>query len=190
MGEAKKKISATAKLIAKFPRCALCGGERSATTRDHIPPKAIFDNSHRPDKLVVPACDTCNRGTSTADLIGSIVSRWNYHADEQERKDHARLVARLRKQCPEAIEEWTNIDLQRRERGRKHLQKHGVEVPADAGLVSIGEITIRHLNLFSYKLALGLFFEHFQRPLPNNGIISAIWRTKKILRSWESRKSS
>jgi len=107
------------------------------------------------------------------------VSRWNYNAHATELKDSTRLVARLRKQCPEVIEEWTKADSARREQGRLHLQKHGVFVPADAGLVTIGPITIRHLNLFAYKMALGLFFDHFQAPLPNTGLISAIWRTKE-----------
>jgi hypothetical protein len=66
-----------------------------------------------------------------------------------------------------------------RERGRQHLLKNGVPVPADAGIVSIGEISIRHLNLFAYKVALGLYFNHFRTPLPNSGLVSAVWRTKE-----------
>jgi hypothetical protein len=179
MGQAREKRSTTAKLIERFPTCSLCGGLRRSMTRDHIPPKAIFDNSHRPDKLVMPACDECNRGTSTADLTASIICRWNYNADRQELSDSSRLVARLRKQCPEAIGEWTKHNRVGRERGRQHLLKHGVPVPIDAGIVSIGKISIRHLNLFAYKIALGLYFQHFQTPLPNSGLVSAIWRTKE-----------
>jgi len=179
MGEARRKKSATAKLIEQFPFCSLCGGQRPSTTLDHIPPKAIFDNSHRPDKLVVPACNECNGGTSTADLVASIICRWNYNADHRELMDGSRLIARLRKQCPEVISEWTKHDLVGRERGRQHLLRNGVPVPIDAGIVSIGKISIRYLNLFAYKVALGLYFNHFQIPLPNSGLVSAIWRTKE-----------
>ena len=182
MGEAKQKKSATARLIAQYPICALCG-ERASTTRDHVPPISLFDNSLRPDKLVIPACDTCNRGTSTSDLIVVIISRWNYYSDHQERKDHPRLVARLRKQCPEVIQEWIRLDNDGRERARAHLIKQGVNVPPDAGLSSIGEITIRHLNLFSYKFGLAIYFEHFKKPLSANGAITAIWRTKEDFRN-------
>src|SRR6266496_4218514 len=104
MGEAKQRRTATAKLIAQFPACSLCGGERQSTTRDHIPPKALFDGSLRPDKLIVPACNICNGGTSTADLVASIISRWRFDADAQELADHSRLVARLRRQAPQVIE--------------------------------------------------------------------------------------
>jgi hypothetical protein len=75
MGEAKRKKSATLKFIDEFPYCFFCGGQRRTTTREHMPPKSLFDNSHRPDKLVMPACTQCNSGTSTADLTAAIISR-------------------------------------------------------------------------------------------------------------------
>ena len=178
MGEAKRRESATAKLIAKFPHCALCAGLRCASTRDHIPPVALFDGRHRPDKIVVPACQECNGTTSTADLVASIVSRWRYEPIPQELSDHSGLVRRLRKQAPEIYEEWTNSGVDR-ERGRKHLLEQGVHVPDDAGLISIGARTIRELNLFAHKLALGLYFEHFTAPLPMEGRFCAFWRSKE-----------
>jgi len=54
-----------------------------------------------------------------------------------------------------------------------------VNVPLGAGIVAIGKASIRYLNLFAYKMALGLYFEHFKSPLPNSGLVSAIWRTKE-----------
>jgi hypothetical protein len=127
----------------------------------------------------MPACRECNGGTSTADLIASIICRWNYKASSQELFDGSRLVKRLRKQYPEVIAEWTRHDGAGRERGRQHLLKNGVPVPPDARIVSIGKISIQHLNLFSYKIALALYFHHFKTPVPNSGLVSAIWRTKE-----------
>ena len=127
MGEAKRKKSATQKFIKGYPTCCFCGGARQATTREHMPPKAMFDGSHRPDKLVMPACDQCNRGTSTADLTAAIISRWGYVLREKEHADHRRLVNQIRRQAPEIINEWTKpID---RISARAHLEKHGVFVP-------------------------------------------------------------
>jgi hypothetical protein len=49
-----------------MPLCAICG-ERDGTTRDHVPPKAIFPKP-RPNNLVtVPACLECNNGASDND---------------------------------------------------------------------------------------------------------------------------
>jgi hypothetical protein len=177
MGEAKRKRSATQKFIADHPECCFCAGIRRACTREHMPPKAVFDYSHRPDKLIMPACDQCNRGTSTADLITAIVSRWGYMNTDQVNADHRRLANQVRKQAPEIVDEWTRpID---RIRARAHLENHGVFVPGDAGMVSIGPLTIRQLNLFAYKFVLGLYFEHFRMFLPDTGRVSGFWRTKE-----------
>ena len=49
-----------------MPTCAICG-QREGTTRDHVPPKAIFPKP-RPNNLVtVPACPECNNGASDSD---------------------------------------------------------------------------------------------------------------------------
>jgi hypothetical protein len=140
MGEAKLKKSATQRLVAQYPECCFCGGIRAANTREHMPPKALFDSSHRPDKLVMPACNDCNRGTSTADLVASVIRRWAYNATAQESDDHRRLVAQVRRQAPDLVAEWTKpID---RVKARQHLENYGVRVPHDAGLVTIGPLTI------------------------------------------------
>src|ERR1035437_7913217 len=103
MGEAKRKRSATQKFIERYPDCCFCGGLRRTVTRDHMPPKALFDRSHRPDKLVMPSCDECNRGTSTADLTVLIISRWRMTLSHDERADHRRLVAHVRMYHPELL---------------------------------------------------------------------------------------
>ena len=179
MGDAKRKKTATFRFIGQHPFCALCGGVVRATTREHIPPTSLFDDSHRPNEIIVPACDGCNRGTSTADLITSIISRWNYDSNQQEVADHARLVKRLRVQCPEAIAEWTKLGFIERKKAKQHLQAHGVDVPFGAGVTSIGKTTIPYLNLFCYKLTLGLHFRHLGAPLLNSGRVSATWRRKE-----------
>jgi hypothetical protein len=133
MGEQKRGQSATQKLIAQYPNCCVCGGRRPTTTREHMPPKALFDNWHRPDKLVFPACGECNSGTATADLVASIISRWEYNNSAQGQKDHARLVAQAKKKCPEIVSEWISQTFSRAER-LNHLRRNGVNVPFDAGI--------------------------------------------------------
>jgi hypothetical protein len=154
MGEAKQKLSATKKFIREYPDCCFCGAARQSATREHMPPKSVFDFSHRPDKLIMPACDRCNRGTSTADLVAAVVCRWSYINTEQENADHRKLVNQVRRQAPNIVEEWIQpID---RIEARAHLENHGVVVPTDAGMVSIGPLTIQQLNQFAHK-----FYWHF-----------------------------
>ena len=146
-----------------------------------MPPKSLFDNSHRPDKLVMPACHQCNNGTSTADLTAAMVSRWNYNGPEQERSDHSKLVRQVKIQAPELLDEWTAIDTNPFDRkgAIEHLRSYGVPVPDDAGVVSMGKQTIKQLNVFAHKVALCLYFEQAKTPLPNAGLISAHWRSKE-----------
>jgi hypothetical protein len=147
-----------------------------------MPPKSLFDSSHRPDKLVMPACSECNRETSTADLTAAIISRWDYFSSEQSNRDHRRLTAQVRVQAPELIEEWAKLadaDEEEKERARQHLRNYGVPVPSDAGVATIGPITISQLNLFAHKVALALHFEHRKHLLPAAGRVCAYWKTKE-----------
>jgi hypothetical protein len=146
-----------------------------------MPPKSLFDNSRRPDKLVMPACDQCNRGTSTADLVVGLLSRWNYNSSPQERADQTRLSKQVRRQAPELLEEWTSLraDAFEREKARQHLIEQGIPVPHDAGLATVGPLTIRQLNVFAHKVIPALYFEHFKYPLTDAGRICAFWRSKE-----------
>jgi hypothetical protein len=105
MGQARQKKTATAAFIEQFPDCYFCGGQQRATTREHMPPKSLFDNSHRPDKLVMPACKGCNSDTSTADITAAIVSRWDYYSSDKGLSDHAKLASQVRRQAPDLIRE-------------------------------------------------------------------------------------
>lgn len=181
MGEAKRKQSATMRLLQQHPFCCLCGGTQAATTRDHIPPKSLFDNSHRPHGIVVPACQECNNGSSTADLVVSLIARWRFDQEtENERKDHRRLALRLRKQAPEIASEWTSLGLVARKRAKRHLREQGVELPSGS-VVAIGNHTMPFINLFCHKLVLGLYFDHFQEALSARGGVFATFMTKEDL---------
>jgi len=125
----------------------------------------------------MPACRECNGGTSTSDLVASVVSRWGYATDPQRHADHSRLIGQVRRQAPGLISEWTKpID---RAKARQHLEDYGVRVPPDAGLATIGPLTIGQLNLFAHKVVLGLYFEHFHKLLSNTGRFCAFWRSKE-----------
>lgn len=102
-----------------------------------MPPKALFDNSFPPDKLVMPSCIECNKRTSTADLTVATASRWAYDNTTKEQLDHRKPAQQVKKQAPHLIAEWTKLDRDERAKVRLHLIEHGVDVP-EAGMVSIG----------------------------------------------------
>lgn len=127
----------------------------------------------------MPSCDACNRQTSTADLTVAIVSRWTYDIYPAESSDHHKLVTQVRRQAPELVAEWIATTPVMRKKARRHLTRHGVAVPFDAGIVSIGPLTIRQLNIFAHKATLALYFEHFKKPLSKYGIFCAYWKSKE-----------
>lgn len=180
MGEAKRRLSATAKLVADNPLCAVCGVRPSAT-RDHIPPTAMFDGGHRPNELVLPACQKCNALGRTADLVASIVARWAYNLDEIEARDHARLAARLRTQALAIVKEMTSMAPEEKKEARQTLIDAGVHVPNPAGLVAIGPLTIKQLNLFAHRVAAAIYFAKLGTGVGADGLVWASWRTKEDL---------
>jgi hypothetical protein len=180
MGQSKIKKRSTAEFVLNFPQCSLCGGDRPTATREHMPPRSLFDGKHRPDKLVMPACKECNGGTSTADLTASMISRWGFDINAQSQTDHAKLAAQARIQAPELVREWLASDTPDQQIGaRRHLEKYGVNAPPTAKFATIGPLTIHQLNIFAHKLVLALYFEHFEKPLSNDGRVQAIWKTKE-----------
>jgi hypothetical protein len=180
MGQSKVKKRSTADFILNFPSCSLCGGERSTASREHMPPRALFDNKHRPDKLVMPACMECNKQTSTSDLAASMISRWGLDTSTQSQADHSKLAAQIKIQAPELVREWLSVDTPSQQLGaRAHLASHGVNPPPGVKFTTIGPLTIRQLNIFAHKAALALYFEHFKQPLSNAGRVQAIWKTKE-----------
>lgn len=98
----------------------------------------------------------------------------------QSHQDHSKLSAQVKLQAPELVREWLGVGRpSQQRRARAHLERHGVSAPVDAKFVTIGPLTIRQLNVFSHKVALALYFEHFKRPLSNSGRVQALWSTKE-----------
>jgi hypothetical protein len=50
--------------FTKNPWCIFCGGTVAATTVEHCPPRAMFDNKEWPEGYAFPACASCNGGSS------------------------------------------------------------------------------------------------------------------------------
>ena len=98
---------------------------------------------------------------------------------EVEASDHNRLFNRLRSQAPEIAAEMTSLPPAEDPDARNHLRRHGVAVPEDAVLATIGPKVIPHLTLFAHKVTLALYFAKMAKGLSSQGLVSAMWRTKE-----------
>jgi hypothetical protein len=70
--------------------CAFCGNtitKQSKKTRDHVPPECIFGENPNYNLITVPACGSCNEGTSSDDeyfkLIAGEYHAYSSHISEQ-----------------------------------------------------------------------------------------------------------
>jgi hypothetical protein len=99
MGEKKRRQGAAARFLRQHPTCALCGGGTPATTREHFPPTSLFRGYYRPNSFVVPACRDCNIGSSTSDLLASLLSRITLgELRGSENEEFRRLASQLGRQ--------------------------------------------------------------------------------------------
>jgi hypothetical protein len=65
----------------------------------------------------------------------------------------------------------------------QHLINHGVHVPLDAGIATIGPLSVGQLNLFAHKVVLALHFAHFRRGLSADGNLCVLAVQEDFARS-------
>lgn len=142
-------------------KCVLCG-KRLATTRDHIPPKCLFGSKgNRPPYLpTMPACKTCNLGTSGDDEFFRLFLAANHEASQHPtvKRLHDPIIRSLAR--PQA-RGFTNSFLS---------QIRNVTIKSPGGLY-LGEapgLPIDHSRLqrIIEKVVRGLFFHEYDKKLP------------------------
>ena len=72
MGEKKNRRET---FLLAHPVCVFCGGGAKATTKEHCPPRSMFQGRQWPEGFEFPACDSCNHGTSDQDLLVAMLAR-------------------------------------------------------------------------------------------------------------------
>jgi hypothetical protein len=68
--------------------CIFCGGKRLAQEIEHMPPKGMFENKHRPKGLEFPSCSECNRGSRKLDDVVAFLAA--IEVTDQRSKKYAR----------------------------------------------------------------------------------------------------
>jgi hypothetical protein len=182
MGEARRKLSATQRMIEAHPNCALDGGIRPTETREHFPPTNFFDRFHRPERFVVPACSICNRESAIADLVAGIVSRIGFGPPTaQESEDLRKLFRKLHKLRPELVSQMLKVDPSAKTRAFIQYRAHGLNVPERSDAFAITGDAFQYLHLFAHKAVLCHYFNLANRPLPKGGGVLAFLRPKETV---------
>lgn len=173
MGERKRRSLNTAQFLKLHPFCCYCGGATPATTRDHYPPKILFDRKNRPDDFVSPACKACNSGTRKSDLVASYLARTRFgDSPDVENEDSRKLARAIRNNCGELISEWL-ISGVAQKRAKKNFMSRGVPIDDELKVIRYGPKTRRHLDIFAHKLTLAMYHKFALKPLSQTGLFEA-----------------
>lgn len=158
------KATTPKKIRRPPPICIYCG--KSASTRDHVPPQAIFVELRRPDLITVPSCETCNNEASRFDegfrnIIGM-------RASEGSPNSSVLLQKTLR-------------SLKRKPRDRQAIWESLREVPIfTKGCLYIGHSTEAAFDAEAHdrtveRITRALYFHHFKKSLPGGSNIEVMF---------------
>ncbi len=138
-------------------------------TVEHMPPVAMFPNSHRLSGMEFAACFDCNYSTRAADAAASLFARLSPSniINELELKESRRLLRTMSSLAPEFVRELFD------ERKVTHVWAKGRDnfFGRKRRMELDGPVTYALLRAFSAKLGMALFREHVGEPLPAGGLV-------------------
>ncbi|NNV53850.1 hypothetical protein [Limnovirga soli] len=146
--------------------CCYCG-IREATTKDHVPPKSIF-NKPRPDDLItVPCCLMCNNDASKS--------------DEKFKVYLGMHIARQGGESERLFKEGVLPSAKHNYKLRKNIfnSMYPVNIATDSGIITGKGMAVpwdneAHCRTIE-RLIRGLFFHHYGKIISNNASISTFW---------------
>lgn len=153
MGEANTYRT---RFFLKNPYCCFCGGRAEAVEIEHIPPRFMFLNKHRPKGFEFPTCEPCNRASRKTDTVVSFLAKFGSlkNLSERYQSDFDTALKGLLRNCPETFEEIYNGRYGNRREEKRFRKTYG----QDAVIVSLGPKQRQHLNLFGLKLTLAAYY--------------------------------
>jgi hypothetical protein len=162
-------MTTTQRFLVEHPACCFCGGATLATTRDHVPAKALFDGKHRPNSLVFPSCEHCQKLSKEHELVAAMVARiFPNPTTKVQVRDVQKYIRRVGKAVPGLLEQMRPAPDQQAAFAQLRHQ-----VPSAAGVLSFrGPLLNKSMELFGVKLTCGLYYEHTRRIIGADEAIS------------------
>lgn len=176
MGAAKKHRRA---FLAGNPTCAFCGGNASATTIEHCPPRAMFQYRHWPEGFEFPACESCNAGSRREDAIFALIARLDPFDGQGDRDGTMQgLMRRVYAQDPEVLRKMIPTANEARRLNREAGLRPGPgQTHRDLGIAKVPDELHRAVCAVARKLAKGIFYRETTTIFPADGCILMNWFT-------------
>jgi hypothetical protein len=163
MGEAKLKQYSQQNFLREHPWCCYCGAP--ATTVDHCPPRALFENRRWPIGHDFPCCLSCNQAGRRSEQIAVALLRTSLRKATED-QIWQRTIQSLKVNRPEIIAEWREFS--RNDQRRLFREKFGTEM-GDAlrrmqyGIIALGPHTVAAVEDLLLRLGQALFYKHMGR---------------------------
>ena len=169
--------------IKQYPHCIFCGGTEPTTTKEHCPPKALFQHRQWPEGYEFPACIKCNNGTSNHDRMLAMLARTDYEGDAGNRDGkfvnlvagvHSQDTSQIRRMLPSVRE------------ARTYNRRYGIapkpgQTHQDASPVKITSAMQTAVEVLSGKLAKAMYFREVGKVFPTHGCLALRWFTNAEL---------
>jgi hypothetical protein len=160
--------------------CIFCGGEEPATTEDHVPAKAFFEDRKWPEGFVFPACKPCNDATRPDEqLIAFLAPLGDPEFDPEKNQVWKNLMTGIRNNHREVYSGLMMSTKEKRRALREYrgFRSHGLAIK-DHPLVKIpGEPMNRAARRVGYKIGAALYFKNTNRALPERGACYVYFKT-------------
>lgn len=146
--------------------CCYCS-TNIATTRDHVPPKGIFNRPRPSDLITVPCCSQCNNGASILDekfrvYLGMHVARFNYDGEQLFKTGALKTLLHNSKLKLEVLKNIDGKPIQYRKDG---ILKNGSQLLWDS----------KAHDSVIHRITCGLYYHHFRKPIDPNSKINVYW---------------
>jgi hypothetical protein len=175
MGEAKQRNWRKQAFLIEHLNCCFCGGQKRATTIDHVPSIRMFSLRQRPSGLEFPACSSCNHATRHHEQAAALLGRvYPDGVRQDEQDDLRRIIIDTKKYNPGLLEEMIPSPEQ-----RLRFVGFRLLIPSDAAgvLNASGPLLDRSIQVVGAKLGLALYYKTTNRIVPLAGGVAVRWYT-------------
>ena len=171
------------RFLAAHPKCAFCGGVLQATTIEHCPPRAMFQNRQWPEGFEFPSCDSCNQGSDDEDLLVAMLARMDPFEEKGNEDGRLQgLMLSANKQYPGLFQKMMpSVSEARRNNREFGTTPMPGKTHQDTGVVKVPEELHVAVCTLAKKLAKGVFYRDAGTIFPNTGCLLLNWFTNADL---------
>jgi len=174
MGKAKNKRQ---RFLATHPWCCFCGGNRPATTIDHIPARTCFFGRQYPEGFEFPACDHCQSASRLDEMAFAFYARaLDRNSANFDGPATTKMITGLANNLPHLL---PNPFLDGRKK-RDAFKRMGLRKPANVLAERLPVIEIdpelhQRIERYARKIACALYYREQERIASADHLILADW---------------